>query len=125
MKRAIAPVFVSLLLLLSTSAPAGPEEYQGIVNHVYDAATIRMAYKGGQIRVRLFDLQPPDTVDGRENLSRLLLGKKVSVKVVRWQKGFLIGRVFADGRCICGKLAGIGKDEAVKNFALTITGNLS
>ena len=120
MKRVIALVFVSLALLLPATAPAAPEAYQGVVNHVYDPATIRIGYKGGQIRVKLADLRPPYAVNGRETLSRMLLGKKVSVKPVRWEKGFLIGRVFAEGRCVRDELtkaAGINATDASENEA--------
>ncbi len=115
MNKYLAPFFISLALLLSSSALAAPEEYQGIVNHIYDGATIRIAYKGGQIRVRLVDLPSTYAANGREALASRLLGKKVSVKAVRWQKGYLLGRVFADGRCVCGEPAETGKTEAVEN----------
>jgi len=105
MKRVFALIFVGLALLLPATAPADAEEYKGVVNHVYDPATIRIAYRGGQIRVRLAGLQPPYAENARDTLSRMLLGKQVSVQAIRWEKGFLIGRVFTDGRCVCDGFA--------------------
>jgi endonuclease YncB( thermonuclease family) len=105
MKRFTTLVFLGLALILPAVAPAGPAEYQGVVNHIYDSATIRIAYRGGQIHVRLAGVQPPYNDDALQTLSRLLLGKTVRVEAIRWEKGYLIGRVFADGRPICEGLA--------------------
>jgi endonuclease YncB( thermonuclease family) len=105
MKRFTTLVFLGLALILPAMAPADPAEYQGVVNHVYDSATIRIAYRGGQIHVRLAGVQPSYNDDARQTLSRLVLGKTVRVEAIRWEKGYLIGRVFADGRPVCDSLA--------------------
>jgi endonuclease YncB( thermonuclease family) len=80
-------------------------EYLGTVNHVLDAETLRIAYKGGQIRVRLADAaRAGDDAAAREALSQHLLGRQVRVEEVRWQDGYLIGRVFVDGKNVCSEL---------------------
>jgi len=102
---------IGLIVYLPILAPAAAaEDYVGKVNHVFDPATIRIAYKGGQIRVRMVDIEAPNTSQAKLALSHLLLGKQVQVKAIRWQGGYLIGQVFLNGR-------GVSTDLVRKRYA--------
>lgn len=59
MRRLMGVWILALFLSVPVVAPAaaGAGEYVGRVNHVLDDGTLRMHYKGGQIRVRLYGVE--------------------------------------------------------------------
>ena len=104
-RRWLIGALVLWVPLYAAVASAGGE-YLGTVNHVLDAETLRIAYKGGQIRVKLADAaRAGDDAAAREALSQHLLGRQVRVEEIRWQDGHLIGRVFVDGKNVCAELS--------------------
>ena len=94
---------VSLIVLLFLSVPglaqpaAGAQEYVGTVNHVLDDSTLRMDYKGGQIRVRLEGVAPVERPGFKQALEARVVGRQVRVEGIRWRDGYLLGRVYVDG----------------------------
>ncbi len=91
-------------------------EYTGRVNHVFDASTIRVAYKGGQIRVKLAAIQAPYALQAKQALARQLLGKNVKIKELHWQDGYLVGRVSVDGKSVCAELVRQGHARVADEF---------
>lgn len=92
-------LFVAVMLLtapmLASSAADADEVYEGMVNHVIDANTVRIGYHGGQIRIRLAAIELPQTTESRDVLAEHLLGKRVQVRGIKWRDGILIGQITA------------------------------
>ena len=90
--------FLSVPALATAAAGAG--EYVGKVNHVMPDSTLRVEYKGGQIRVRLQGVEAVERLEFSQTLRTRLVGRQVRVEGVRWQEGYLLGRVYLDGRLV-------------------------
>lgn len=121
LRRLLSIGLIAYLPLLAPTAAA--EEYEGKVNHVFDPATIRIAYKGGQIRVRMVDIEAPYPGQAKQALSQLLLGRQVQVKPIRWEGGYLIGQVFLDGRGVSTDLVRKTHTEASRAQAPMFDGS--
>ena len=105
------------LPLHMASAFAGPE-YTGRVDYVYDASTIRVAYKkGGQIRVKLAGIDAPYAKQAKAALAERVLGKEVHVTGLRWKDGYLIGQVQIEGRGICSEIIRKGNARLADEYA--------
>ena len=63
-----------------------------------------MDYKGGQIRVRLVGVQHVDRPSFKHALEERVLGRQVRVEGIRWQEGYLLGRVYVDGHRVGSEL---------------------
>ena len=99
--------WITAALLLSVTGglqAAPPQEYVGKVDHVYDGQTVRIFYRGGQIRVRLTAIETPQPREAKQALTRLVAGKTVRVKEIRWHNGYLLGHVSVDGQDIGAQL---------------------
>ncbi len=96
----------AILLHVATGLPATqPQEYVGKVDHVYDGQTVRIFYRGGQIRVRLPAVENPNSQQARQALARLVAGKTVRVREIRWDQGYLIGHLLVDNKDVAAELA--------------------
>lgn len=116
LSRLLLLTLATYLPVQVTSALTGPE-YTGRVNHVFDASTIRVAYKGGQIRVKLAAIDAPYAQRAKQALARQVLGKNVQVEELRWQKGYLVGRVSVDGKGLCAELVRQGHARVAEEFS--------
>ena len=116
LSRLLALALIMYLPAQASQALSGPE-YTGQVNHVYDASTIRVAYKGGQIRVKLAAIDAPYAHEAKQALARQVLGKQVKVEELRWQQGHLVGWVSVDGKGICTELVRQGHARVADEFA--------
>ena len=116
LSRLLTLALIMYLPVQASQALSGPE-YNGQVNHVYDASTIRVAYKGGQIRVKLAAIDAPYAHEAKQALARQVLGKQVKVEELRWQRGYLVGRVSVDGKGICTELVRQGYARVADEFA--------
>ncbi len=96
---------VILLHVAASLQAAQPQEYMGKVDHVYDGQTVRIFYRGGQIRVRLPAVENPDSQQTRQTLARLVAGKTVRVKEIRWDQGYLVGHLLVDNTDVAAELA--------------------
>ena len=93
MRRVLVSAAASAMLAGALVSPASEvQRYLGTVNHVLGPDTIRISYQGGQIRVKLADSQTHYPSDGA--LSRLV-GTTVEIEPLRWEDGYLIGRIAA------------------------------
>jgi len=102
---------VTIVLALApflANAAAAAEDYVGRVNLIVDASTVRITYKGGQIRVKLAGAEGAEPDRAREVLSERLLGREVRVERATWQDGYLVGHVYVDGRDVATELLGDG-----------------
>lgn len=91
-RNVLATAFVAALVLAPAAVAATDtgEVYEGKVNHVIDAETLRISHnRGGQIRVRPAD---PAT-HSAEELTARYLGRTVRVHNPRWEDGYLVGDV--------------------------------
>ncbi len=95
MRGLVRTWFLGALLLLAAagSQAAQVPEYVGKVDHVFDGQTVRIYYRGGQIRVRLPALETPEPLQAKRALTDLVAGKTVRVTEIRWDNGYLIGHV--------------------------------
>ncbi len=93
------PAMLALLLCLTVPVPAvaGAGEYVGKVNLVLPDGTLRMHYRGGQIRVRPQGMELAQWSDSEQTLRERLVGRQVRVEGIRWQEGYLLGRVYLQG----------------------------
>ncbi len=100
MRRLIVLLTLAFCLSVPALAPAaaGAGEYVGKVNHVMSDSTLRMNYKGGQIRVRLQSVEAVEWPDLKQALEERLVGREVRVEGIRWQEGYLLGRVYLEGK---------------------------
>ncbi len=100
MKGIVSKRFLGALLLLVAAGSQAAQfpEYVGKVNHVYDGQTVRIFYRGGQIRVRLPALEIPDPLQAKQALTDLVAGKTVRVTEIRWDNGYLIGHLSVDDK---------------------------
>ncbi len=85
------------------------QEYVGKVDHIYDGQTVRIFYRGGQIRVRLAALETPDSQEAKQALAGLVAGKTVRVREVRWEEGFLVGYLMVDEKDVGAELVRAGQ----------------
>ncbi len=110
MKGIVSKRFLGALLLLVTggSQAAQLPEYVGKVDHVYDGQTVRIHYRGGQIRVRLPALETPEPLQAKRALTDLVAGKTVRVTEIRWDNGYLIGHVSVDNKDVGTELVRTG-----------------
>ena len=88
------------------------QEYVGKVDHIYDGQTVRIFYRGGQIRVRLPAIETPQTEEAKEALAKLVAGKTVRITQIRWDKGYLIGDVYVDDKDVRSELVRVGHARA-------------
>ncbi len=120
MRKLSKLLFLTLATYLpAQAAPASTgDAYAGRVNHVYDASTIRVAYAGGgHIRVKLAAIDAPYAARAKQALAQQTLGKTVRVEELRWQQGYLVGRVSVDGKSICTELVRQGHARVADEFA--------
>lgn len=95
MKRQRNILAVAFVAALATTAPAAAatdavDVYEGKVNHVIDAETLRISHaRGGQIRVR----PAASRALSAEELTRRYLGQTVRIQNPRWVDGYLVGDV--------------------------------
>ncbi|MDZ7750473.1 MAG: hypothetical protein U5S82_02170 [Gammaproteobacteria bacterium] len=92
MRHAIKTLLIALplLTLLGPALANGagePAIYEGRVNHVAPGAVLRIAYKGGQIRVK------PHNLSGDDIETEELKGRHVRVLDGTWRDGYLEGRL--------------------------------
>lgn len=87
---------------------AQPQEYVGRVDHIYDGQTVRIFYRGGQIRVRLPAIETPDPLRAKQALTELVAGKTVRVREIRWDKGYLVGYLSVDNQDVGAELVRVG-----------------
>ena len=88
----------ALLLVAAVSQATQRPEYTGKVNHVYDGQTVRIFYRGGQIRVRLPALETLEPLQAKLALTEMVAGKTVRVREIRWGNGYLIGHLSVDDK---------------------------
>ncbi len=91
-RNTLAAAFVAALVAAPGAAAAtdARDVYEGKVNHVIDAETLRISHtRGGQIRVR--PAEP--AARSAEELTRRYLGRTVRILNPRWQNGYLVGDV--------------------------------
>ena len=98
----------ALLLVAAGSQAAQVPEYVGKVDHVYDGQTVRIHYRGGQIRVRLPALEIPEPLQAKQALTDLVAGKTVRVTELRWDNVYLIGHVSVDDKDVGTELVRTG-----------------
>ena len=94
-----------LLHVAASLQAAQPQEYVGKVDHVYDGQTVRIFYRGGQIRVRLPTVENPDSQQAKRTLARLVVGKTVRVREIRWDEGYLVGNLLVDNKDVAAELS--------------------
>jgi endonuclease YncB( thermonuclease family) len=93
---------VLLLLCIGLVACAG-SSYTGKVSSVVDGDTLRLLYRGGELKVRLAEIDAPERGQSygrrsRQALSELVFGKHVRVaEQDRDRYGRIVGRVYVDG----------------------------
>ncbi len=116
LSRILALTLVIYLPVQASEALTGPH-YTGRVNHVFDASTIRVAYGGGQIRVKLAAIDGPYAQEAKRALAEQVLGKQVKVEEHHWQQGYLVGQVSVDGKGICAELVRKGYARVADEFA--------
>ena len=100
-------LFLSLVSVLCApvfALAADVHQYVGRVNHVLDDGSLRMDYRGGQIRVRPEGLDPVAWQGYRQALKERVLGRQVRVEGARWRDGYLLGRVYLDGQPVDSSL---------------------
>ena len=96
----------ALLLMLAAFCQATQQpEYIGKVDHVYDGQTVRIFYRGGQIRVRLPAIETPEPLQAKQALTEMVAGKTVRVRQIRWDNGYLIGHLSVDDNDVRTELA--------------------
>ncbi len=95
-------LFLSIPVVAQAAVGAG--EYTGNVNHVMDDGTLRMEYKGGQIRVRVEGVASGEWLSLKRAIEEQVVGRQVRVKAISWQDGYLLGRVFLDGKRLGSEL---------------------
>ncbi|MDJ0863830.1 MAG: thermonuclease family protein [Gammaproteobacteria bacterium] len=120
MRKLSKLLFLTLATYLpAQAAPASTgDAYAGRVNHVYDASTIRVAYAGGgHIRVKLAAIDAPYAARAKQALAQQTLGKTVRVEELRWQEGYLLGRVSVDGKGVCAALVEQGLARVAAEYA--------
>ncbi len=100
MKSIVSKWFLGAVLLLAAAGSQATQrpEYVGKVDHVYDGQTVRIFYRGGQIRVRLPAIEIPNPPQARQALIELVAGKTVRVREIRWDNGYLIGHLSVGDR---------------------------
>ncbi len=100
MKGIVRTWFLGALLLLVAAGSQATHvpEYVGKVDHVYDGRTVRIHYRGGQIRVRMPAIETPEPLQAKQALTELVAGKTVRVTEIRWDNGYLIGHVSVDSK---------------------------
>ena len=104
----------TLILQLSVGLHAArPQEYVGRVDHIYDGQTVRVFYRGGQIRVRLPAIETPQAQKAKQTLAKLVSGKTVRITEIRWDKGYLIGNLTVDDKDVRSELVRVGHARAI------------
>ena len=107
MNSIVSKWFLGALLLLVAAGSQATQrpEYTGKVDHVYDGQTVRIFYRGGQIRVRLPAMETPEPLRAKRALAKLVAGKTVRVTEIRWDNGYLIGHLSVDDKDVRTELA--------------------
>ena len=89
-----------LLCLFGSHAAAAERVYEGEVVSIADGDTIRVLYKGGQLKIRLAEIDTPEKKQPYGNRARQALAELVAGKVVRVVEqdrdryGRIVGRVY-------------------------------
>jgi endonuclease YncB( thermonuclease family) len=97
--------------------------YEGKVVAVSDGDTIRVLYKGGQLKVRLAEIDTPEKGQpwgsrARQALSDLVFGKLVRVvEQDRDRYGRIVGRVYLDGTDVNAEMVRSGSAWVYRKYA--------
>ncbi len=117
MRRVSRWILGALLLVLAPGLQATqPREYVGKVDHVYDGRTVRIFYRGGQIRVRLPGIESPNPQQAKQALTKMVAGKTARVREVRWDDGYLIGYLSVDDKDVGTELVRAGYARTARGY---------
>jgi endonuclease YncB( thermonuclease family) len=102
MQFLLRPLLILVFLLIPFFSSAG-STYEGKVISVTDGDTIGVLYRGGQLKVRLAEIDTPEKgqpygTRARQALSALVFNQVVNVvETDRDRYGRIVGRVYVDG----------------------------
>jgi endonuclease YncB( thermonuclease family) len=121
--RALRRSVVVLLLLLLPQITTAAQNYEGKVVAVSDGDTIRVFYKGGELKVRLAEIDTPEKnqpygTRARQALSDLVFGRQVRVaQTDRDRYGRIVGRVYVDGADVNAEMIKRGHAWVYRQYA--------